>query len=146
MLYCDIDIHHGDGVEEAFYATDRVMTVGPASMLATTGDARPACSQQGAACPHTMTLPLPPRLLLMCLQVSFHKYGDFFPGTGALGDIGYGAGKHYTGEQVGLPEPPRRQLGMPGVAAPIVCGHVMRGHVLTLRPPLPATALQSTCP
>lgn len=37
----DIDIHHGDGVEEAFYATDRVMTV------------------------------------------SFHKYGDFFPGTGA---------------------------------------------------------------
>ena len=37
----DIDIHHGDGVEEAFYSTDRVMTV------------------------------------------SFHKYGDFFPGTGA---------------------------------------------------------------
>ena len=23
----DIDIHHGDGVEEAFYTTDRVMTV-----------------------------------------------------------------------------------------------------------------------
>lgn len=41
MLYVDIDIHHGDGVEEAFYTTDRVMTV------------------------------------------SFHKYGDFFPGTGA---------------------------------------------------------------
>jgi len=40
VLYVDIDIHHGDGVEEAFYATDRVMTV------------------------------------------SFHKYGDFFPGTG----------------------------------------------------------------
>lgn len=38
----DIDIHHGDGVEEAFYLTDRVMTV------------------------------------------SFHKYGDFFPGTGAF--------------------------------------------------------------
>lgn len=40
VLYIDIDIHHGDGVEEAFYVTDRVMTV------------------------------------------SFHKYGDFFPGTG----------------------------------------------------------------
>jgi hypothetical protein len=28
VLYIDIDIHHGDGVEEAFYLTDRVMTVG----------------------------------------------------------------------------------------------------------------------
>ncbi|KAL7465064.1 hypothetical protein ACHAXS_005397 [Conticribra weissflogii] len=26
VLYIDIDIHHGDGVEEAFYCTDRVMT------------------------------------------------------------------------------------------------------------------------
>lgn len=42
MLYIDIDIHHGDGVEEAFYSTDRVMTV------------------------------------------SFHKYGDYFPGTGSI--------------------------------------------------------------
>mmetsp|Transcript_26859 Transcript_26859/g.69262 ORF Transcript_26859/g.69262 Transcript_26859/m.69262 type:complete len:660 (+) Transcript_26859:156-2135(+) len=54
VLYVDIDIHHGDGVEEAFYLTDRVMTV------------------------------------------SFHKYGEFFPGTGAIDDIGYGRGKHYT--------------------------------------------------
>ncbi len=54
MLYVDIDIHHGDGVEEAFYLTDRVMTV------------------------------------------SFHKYGDFFPGTGALGDVGYQGGKNYS--------------------------------------------------
>ena len=23
VLYIDIDIHHGDGVEEAFYCTDR---------------------------------------------------------------------------------------------------------------------------
>lgn len=51
VLYVDIDIHHGDGVEEAFYATNRVMTC------------------------------------------SFHKYGDFFPGTGALEDVGTGAGK-----------------------------------------------------
>lgn len=27
VLYVDLDIHHGDGVEEAFYTTDRVMTV-----------------------------------------------------------------------------------------------------------------------
>jgi histone deacetylase 1/2 len=27
VLYLDIDIHHGDGVEEAFYTTDRVLTV-----------------------------------------------------------------------------------------------------------------------
>lgn len=27
VLYLDIDIHHGDGVEEAFYTTDRVMTL-----------------------------------------------------------------------------------------------------------------------
>ncbi|ORX62948.1 histone deacetylase [Hesseltinella vesiculosa] len=27
VLYVDIDIHHGDGVQEAFYMTDRVMTV-----------------------------------------------------------------------------------------------------------------------
>ena len=26
-MYIDIDIHHGDGVEEAFYLTDRVLTV-----------------------------------------------------------------------------------------------------------------------
>lgn len=27
VLYIDIDIHHGDGVQEAFYISDRVMTV-----------------------------------------------------------------------------------------------------------------------
>jgi histone deacetylase 1/2 len=30
------------------------------------------------------------------LQVSFHKYGDYFPGTGALKDIGHEKGKYYT--------------------------------------------------
>ncbi|XP_050017947.1 histone deacetylase 1-like, partial [Alexandromys fortis] len=54
VLYLDIDIHHGDGVEEAFYTTDRVMTV------------------------------------------SFHKYGQYFPGTGDLWDIGAGKGKYYA--------------------------------------------------
>uniref|UniRef100_A0A0N5AI77 Histone deacetylase n=1 Tax=Syphacia muris TaxID=451379 RepID=A0A0N5AI77_9BILA len=54
VLYVDIDIHHGDGVEEAFYTTDRVMTC------------------------------------------SFHKYGEYFPGTGDLKDIGAGRGRHYA--------------------------------------------------
>ena len=27
VLYIDIDVHHGDGVEQAFFSTDRVMTV-----------------------------------------------------------------------------------------------------------------------
>ncbi|KAL6714170.1 histone deacetylase [Lecanora helva] len=54
VLYIDIDVHHGDGVEEAFYTTDRVMTV------------------------------------------SFHKYGEYFPGTGELRDIGVGTGKNYA--------------------------------------------------
>ncbi|XP_034435555.1 histone deacetylase 2 [Hippoglossus hippoglossus] len=54
VLYIDIDIHHGDGVEEAFFTTDRVMTV------------------------------------------SFHKYGEYFPGTGDLRDIGAGKGKYYA--------------------------------------------------
>lgn len=54
VLYIDIDIHHGDGVEEAFYVTDRVMTV------------------------------------------SFHKFGDFFPGTGDIRDIGVKNGKYYS--------------------------------------------------
>ncbi|KAJ3108163.1 histone deacetylase [Phlyctochytrium planicorne] len=54
VLYIDIDIHHGDGVEEAFYSTDRVMTV------------------------------------------SFHKYGEYFPGTGDINDTGYGRGRNYS--------------------------------------------------
>jgi histone deacetylase 1/2 len=54
VLYIDIDVHHGDGVEEAFYTTDRVMTV------------------------------------------SFHKHGEFFPGTGDIHDIGHGKGKAYA--------------------------------------------------
>lgn len=59
VLYIDIDIHHGDGVEEAFYTTDRVMTL------------------------------------------SLHMYDPatdygFFPGTGALDDIGEGLGRGYA--------------------------------------------------
>lgn len=54
VMYIDIDIHHGDGVEEAFYLTDRVMTV------------------------------------------SFHKYGNYFPGTGNVSDVGLEKGKNYA--------------------------------------------------
>ncbi|XP_053992900.1 uncharacterized protein LOC128883989 isoform X2 [Hylaeus volcanicus] len=54
VAYVDIDIHHGDGVEEAFYMSSRVMCV------------------------------------------SFHKYGDYFPGTGALYDIGASGGKGFS--------------------------------------------------
>ena len=71
VLYLDIDIHHGtttkyalvmfflchtagDGVQEAFYLTDRVMTV------------------------------------------SFHKYGNFFPGTGDMYELGQDIGKYFS--------------------------------------------------
>ncbi|KAH8828061.1 histone deacetylase RPD3 [Flagelloscypha sp. PMI_526] len=54
VLYIDIDCHHGDGVEEAFYTTDRVLTC------------------------------------------SFHKFGEFFPGTGTSADQGRGKGKGYS--------------------------------------------------
>ena len=84
VLYIDIDIHHGDGVQvcddntlfykvtntlkliiaflmflqEAFYLTDRVMTV------------------------------------------SFHKYGNyFFPGTGDMYEIGAEVGRYYSGKR-----------------------------------------------
>ncbi|KAI0265212.1 hypothetical protein BC834DRAFT_880589 [Gloeopeniophorella convolvens] len=54
VLYIDIDCHHGDGVEEAFYTTNRVMTC------------------------------------------SFHKFGEYFPGTGTQEDRGRGKGTGYA--------------------------------------------------
>ena len=54
VLYIDIDIHHGDGVEEAFYTTNRVMTA------------------------------------------SFHKFGEYFPGTGDVKDKGFDVGENYA--------------------------------------------------
>ena len=30
------------------------------------------------------------------MTVSFHKYGEYFPGTGDLRDIGAGKGKYYA--------------------------------------------------
>ncbi|KAJ0971273.1 hypothetical protein J5N97_019232 [Dioscorea zingiberensis] len=42
VLYVDIDVHHGDGVEEAFYTTNRVMTVSfhQQNIFPETGDIR----------------------------------------------------------------------------------------------------------
>lgn len=37
-----------------------------------------------------------PRATDRVMTVSFHKYGDYFPGTGALADTGYSKGRHYT--------------------------------------------------
>ncbi|THH08234.1 hypothetical protein EW145_g2851 [Phellinidium pouzarii] len=54
VLYIDIDCHHGDGVEEAFYTTDRVLTC------------------------------------------SFHKFGEYFPGTGHVDDHGRDKGVGYA--------------------------------------------------
>jgi histone deacetylase 1/2 len=54
VLYIDIDCHHGDGVEEAFYTTDRVLTC------------------------------------------SFHKFGEYFPGTGHVDDHGRDRGRGYA--------------------------------------------------
>ena len=54
VLYVDIDCHHGDGVEEAFYTTDRVLTC------------------------------------------SFHKFGEYFPGTGHVDDHGRDKGRGYA--------------------------------------------------
>jgi len=54
VLYIDIDIHHGDGVEEAFYNSPRVLTC------------------------------------------SFHKFGEYFPGTGHVDDRGVDGGVNYA--------------------------------------------------
>jgi acetoin utilization deacetylase AcuC-like enzyme len=49
VLYVDIDIHHGDGVEEAFYLTDRVMTVSCIKHRNSSIEARWAASNTAAA-------------------------------------------------------------------------------------------------
>ena len=61
VLYIDIDFHHGDGVEEAFYITDRVCTVSfhrfsPKRVFPGTGD---VCdSGLGAGQNHAINFPL----------------------------------------------------------------------------------------
>lgn len=55
ILYIDIDIHHGNGVEDAFNYTSRVF------------------------------------------KLSFHRYEEgFFPGSGAIEEIGKGKGKYHS--------------------------------------------------
>ncbi|ROW18311.1 hypothetical protein VPNG_00348 [Cytospora leucostoma] len=65
VLYIDIDVHHGDGVEEAFLSTDRVMTVSfhkydPASFFPGTGgltDNGPQ-SEHNPGAHHALNVPL----------------------------------------------------------------------------------------
>lgn len=65
ILYLDLDVHHGDGVEEAFAYSPSVTTC------------------------------------------SFHIHDtSFFPGTGALSDVGFGRGKYHA-----VNVPLRRGLG-----------------------------------
>ncbi len=64
MLYIDIDVHHGDGVEEAFYTTDRVMSA--------------SFHKYGK---------------FRVSRINSHLAGEFFPGTGEVRDNGIGKGK-----------------------------------------------------
>lgn len=65
VLYIDIDVHHGDGVEEAFLSTDRVMTVSfhkydPQNFFPGTGaltDNGPQ-SEQNPGAHHALNVPL----------------------------------------------------------------------------------------
>ncbi len=83
VLYIDIDIHHGDGVEEAFWLTDRVMTVSFHKCAC-------ACLQPCACAPtHATHEPLHP-------SRPCARYGDFFPGTGDLKDVGASNGRYYS--------------------------------------------------
>lgn len=85
MLYIDIDIHHGDGVEEAFYTTGTLVD----------GYLFPEVVLSGYFMTHIF-------FFLCCflsdrvMTVSFHKFGDFFPGSGDLKDVGINKGKNYS--------------------------------------------------
>ncbi|KAJ2701487.1 histone deacetylase (class I) Clr6 [Coemansia sp. IMI 203386] len=85
VVYLDIDVHHGDGVEEAFYTTDRVMSV------------------------------------------SFHQFGNFFPGTGDIKDVGVERGKYYA---VNVP----LREGIDDETYAFVFQRVMRNVMETFRP------------
>ena len=65
VLYIDIDVHHGDGVEEAFFSTDRVMTVSfhkydPANFFPGTGglDDNGPKSEHNPGAHHALNVPL----------------------------------------------------------------------------------------
>lgn len=65
VLYIDIDVHHGDGVEEAFMSTDRVMTVSfhkwdPNNFFPGTGalDDNGPTSEHNPGAHHALNVPL----------------------------------------------------------------------------------------
>lgn len=61
-LYVDIDVHHGDGVQAAFYESDSVMTISlhqdPRTLFPGTGFTHETGSGEGEG--HSANLPLPP--------------------------------------------------------------------------------------
>ncbi len=61
-LYIDIDVHHGDGVQAAFYETDRVMTISlhqdPRTLFPGTGFTHETGRGEGEG--YSANLPLPP--------------------------------------------------------------------------------------
>ncbi len=62
VAYVDIDVHHGDGVQEAFYDTDRVLTISlhqwGGTLFPGTGDAR--AIGRGAGRGYNLNVPLWP--------------------------------------------------------------------------------------
>ncbi len=65
VLYIDIDIHHCDGVQQAFYSTDRVMTASfhrnsPGFFPATSGFVREKGEIDTAGFGYNLNVPLPP--------------------------------------------------------------------------------------
>ncbi|KAG2498710.1 hypothetical protein HYH03_003450 [Edaphochlamys debaryana] len=73
VLYIDIDVHHGDGVETAFKRSEKVLTIS----LHKWDDGRMQASMD------TLNYGKPQRPV-------------FFPGTGKKNDLGEGNGKYFT--------------------------------------------------
>lgn len=95
VLYIDIDVHHGDGVEEAFLTTGAPAGCSPVRMQSNVQhvcDVLSWCTANLSAMLH-----IRPTALLWCVSdrvmtCSFHKYGGgFFPGTGDVLNVGRGA-------------------------------------------------------
>jgi histone deacetylase HOS2 len=79
VLYIDIDVHHGDGVEEAFFSTDRVMTLSfhnfAENFFPGTGkmtDIGPKDSQNPGA-HHSLNVPLKPGITDEQWATTFEK-------------------------------------------------------------------------
>ncbi len=130
VLYVDIDIHHGDGVEEAFLTTDRVCTVSfhkfGAAFFPGTGDlanlgvgacAPPRKAPPGSAC-YTWTA-----------LTSFHLTTDF-AGQQTVDPVRHAVSMRAGTLQGPLPRSQRAAEGRHdgrGVRAGVPAGHAPRG-------------------